>query len=104
MDYQNYSELLKNKLQELNLRLESLKKDATQSHSADFSDQAQERENDEVVDEIGNETRATIAEIRKALSRIEEGSYGVCETCGEDINPSRLDVLPESTKCIDCAE
>lgn len=42
--------------------------------------------------------------IKRAIAKIEEGGYGVCEGCGEDIDPSRLKVLPFAEYCITCAE
>ncbi len=43
-----------------------------------------------------------IQKIEKALARIEEGSYGICETCGEDISVKRLKARPVTEQCIDC--
>ena len=83
-------------------RLASIKKDVTQGHSGDSAEQAQERENDEVVDAIGNETAQSIRAIEAALGRIEAGSYGVCMSCGEDIASARLKAVPEATCCVDC--
>ena len=51
------------RLAALQVRLSSLKKDVTQPHSGDSVEQAQERENDEVVDVIGNETALSIRAI-----------------------------------------
>jgi RNA polymerase-binding transcription factor DksA len=45
--------------------------------------------------------RSTI-QIRKALSRIKIGKYGVCERCGKMIDTDRLMIMPETTVCIDC--
>lgn len=95
---------LESRLVELQHRLESIKKDVTQAHSDDFAEQAQERENDEVIDVIGNETRASIDDIKKTLQRIKDGSYGLCVSCGQAINPSRLEALPASLCCIKCAD
>lgn len=38
-----------------------------------------------------------------ALARIEDGSFGTCEDCGEDIAPKRLELDPGATRCISCA-
>jgi RNA polymerase-binding protein DksA len=95
---------LEQKLAELQVRLASIKKDVTQSHSGDSAEQAQERENDEVVDAIGNETAQSIRVIQAALNRIEEGSYGICDSCGEEIGEARLAAVPEATRCVKCAE
>ena len=43
-----------------------------------------------------------IKKIKKALQRIETGTFGICETCGEDINIQRLKARPVTTQCIDC--
>lgn len=43
-----------------------------------------------------------IQKIEKALDRIEEGSYGICETCGEDISVKRLEARPVTEYCIQC--
>lgn len=43
-----------------------------------------------------------IRKIRNALECIEEGTYGICELCGEDISFKRLEARPVTTKCIEC--
>ena len=43
-----------------------------------------------------------IKKIKKALERIEDKSYGICEKCGEDIGIDRLKARPVTTQCIDC--
>ncbi len=45
-----------------------------------------------------------IKQIKDALKRIDEGTYGVCLECGEDIDPRRLKALPNATRCISCAK
>ena len=42
--------------------------------------------------------------IDKALRKIEDGSFGVCEECGEEISVKRLEARPETTLCIRCKE
>jgi DnaK suppressor protein len=37
-----------------------------------------------------------------ALSLMEEGTYGICENCGQEISPARLEALPHTTYCIKC--
>ena len=48
--------------------------------------------------------RKLIADINLALKRIENGRYGICETCEEKISPRRLQVNPTATLCIHCQE
>lgn len=43
-----------------------------------------------------------IKKIKKALDRIENGTFGVCDSCGEDISIKRLKARPVTTQCIDC--
>jgi DnaK suppressor protein len=45
-----------------------------------------------------------IRKIKSALERIEEGSYGICEVCGENISIKRLLARPVTSKCIECKE
>ena len=54
----------------------------------------------ERLDEV---ERAEIQEIRAALVRIERGSYGICEGCGERIDPGRLEAIPVARSCLACA-
>jgi DnaK suppressor protein len=43
-----------------------------------------------------------IKKIKKALDRIENGTFGICDSCGEDISIERLKARPVTTQCIDC--
>ncbi|MFH1984023.1 MAG: RNA polymerase-binding protein DksA [Pseudomonadota bacterium] len=43
-----------------------------------------------------------IKKIKKTLDRIEGGTFGICESCGEDIGIERLKARPVTTQCIDC--
>lgn len=95
---------LEAKLAGLEQRLASIKRDVTRSHSVDSAEQAQERENDEVEEAIGVETEQSLRDVRAALARLDEGLYGICENCGDDIAPGRLEVLPETVLCVKCAQ
>lgn len=39
-----------------------------------------------------------------ALRKAEQGDYGICEVCGQQIDPARLAILPETKRCIQCAQ
>jgi RNA polymerase-binding protein DksA len=43
-----------------------------------------------------------LQEIEAALRRIEDGTFGICETCGQPISEERLEAIPYATQCIDC--
>jgi RNA polymerase-binding transcription factor DksA len=47
--------------------------------------------------------KGKLKELEAALQRMEEGTYGVCEACGQAIEPERLAALPIATLCIACA-
>ena len=84
-------------------RLEKVKRDVTAEHSADWSEQAQERQNDEVLEAIGNESREELNKVSLALERIAKDEYNVCSRCGNDIAIDRLKAVPYTSLCIKCA-
>ncbi len=45
-----------------------------------------------------------MSKIDKALAKIEDGSFGICEDCEEQIHSKRLEARPETTLCIKCKE
>jgi len=51
---------------------------------------------------IRDRERKLISKIDSALQRIEDGTYGICEECGEPIGVERLKARPVTTLCIDC--
>ena len=53
--------------------------------------------------ETHDQLRALHADVTRALEKFDEQSYGVCDGCGVDIPPERLDVLPWAALCVRCA-
>ncbi len=51
---------------------------------------------------LRNELDKRIIEVRKALTRIKIGKYGICENCGKMIDTDRLMVYPQATRCVSC--
>ncbi len=51
---------------------------------------------------IRDRERKLLVKIDEAIARIDEGSYGICEDCGEEIGLKRLEARPVTTLCIDC--
>ena len=51
---------------------------------------------------IRDRERKLILKIREAIERLDEGEFGICESCGEDISEARLKARPVTTLCIDC--
>ena len=48
--------------------------------------------------------RELLTQIERALARIEDGSYGVCESCGEAIGKARLQAFPRAVLCVSCKQ
>jgi len=46
--------------------------------------------------------RDQLAEIEHALSKFEDGTYGLCDLCGQPIDPARLEALPQANLCLNC--
>lgn len=66
------------------------------NHPADIGSEMFEREKDLALDSLDRET---LKEIDQALSRMEEGTYGICTVCGQDIMEERLEALPQAQTC-----
>jgi RNA polymerase-binding transcription factor DksA len=67
-------------------------------HQADSASETFEREKDFSILE---EVEAELADVERALARLDDGSYGTCEACGDVIGDARLEVLPAARFCID---
>ena len=102
-DHNEIRDALIAKQQELTQRLENIKSNITRGRSADSQEQAQELENAEVVDALGNEARHELNLIAKALDQIKHDRYGDCVDCGKNIPTARLKAYPFAERCIDCA-
>jgi DnaK suppressor protein len=70
--------------------------------TADPLDQVRSSTDRDMAVETLNQQARSIQEIRSALARIEEGSYGYCERCEEPIPAKRLDALPWARMCVKC--
>lgn len=69
---------------------------------ADPTDRASVESDRNATLRIRDRERKLIAKIEEALERIKEGTYGLCERCGEAISVERLKARPVTTLCIDC--
>ncbi|MHA7850010.1 TraR/DksA family transcriptional regulator [Roseovarius sp.] len=98
-----YRTALLKRLGELDSRLHKIEAELDAPHSKDWDDAAIETEGDQVLEHLGQSGQDEIARIRAALQRIRDGSYGECVRCGERISAERLNVLPETPFCKDCA-
>ncbi|MEA2461318.1 MAG: DnaK suppressor protein [Actinomycetota bacterium] len=53
-----------------------------------------------LIEQLG----ATRSEVRAALKRLEDGTYGTCVRCGKDIPPGRLEAIPAASLCLECKQ
>tara|TARA_R110002073_G_scaffold322995_2_gene499931 strand:- start:926 stop:1252 length:327 start_codon:yes stop_codon:yes gene_type:complete len=102
-EYEKYRLQLEELKLELEARIAKANTSLSASHSADWSEQAVERENDEVLIELVREGKEELEQIQHAFMRMDAGHYGKCATCGNEINPQRLNAMPMTTLCIECA-
>src|SRR3954451_24342332 len=52
---------------------------------------------------VGNSLETSQARVLRALEKLDDGTYGTCDSCGRPIAPARLKFSPEAVLCIDCA-
>ena len=105
MDTNHYRQILLDLKREVSSRIDSIDRDIRhEGMSADWSEQASERENDEVLESLGNSSEQELSMIKFAIMRIDEGNYFRCAECGDDIPLARLDLLPFTAHCVNCAE
>ena len=52
---------------------------------------------------VGRTLEAGLARTERALAKLDEGTYGICDRCGEPIPERRLEAMPDSVLCVPCA-
>ena len=72
------------------------------SHQGDFGDLANKETDQNFMLRIRDRERKLIQKIDICLQKIKDGTYGLCESCGEEINPKRLEARPVAGLCIAC--
>jgi RNA polymerase-binding transcription factor DksA len=72
------------------------------SENAAIDDDAAEKVGHMEVSAIKTTVDRSIIQVRKALSRMKIGKYGLCESCGKMIDTDRLMIMPETTLCVSC--
>lgn len=102
-DPKHYKRILINRMAELGGRLDEIEEHLDEPMDKDFEERATEREDDEVLESLGQAGLAEIAMIKAALERIKHGEFGVCVNCGNDISEERLDAVPHAARCRNCA-
>lgn len=103
-DMKHIKVMLEEKLVELTARAEEIDHDLSTPPDANWVENAQEHEGDEVLEEVGAVTTDEIQHVKFALAKIAAGTYGICTDCDEKIAIKRLEALPYAVTCINCAE
>lgn len=96
---------LTSKHAELKHRVENITDDLRQKKpkSENWEERAQESENDEVLEHLDDLGREEIQKIEISVERMEQGDYGECVACGSEIDIKRLEAVPWTGHCIECA-
>ena len=102
-EYAKIAGQLRSRLGSLLERAEVIEDDLRHPLEADWSEQAVDLADDEALAGVDDVLRSEIQQIRLALLRIENGTYGTCAVCGEPIGLARLEAVPTATRCIKCA-
>jgi len=103
-DIEFFKELLENKIEDLLSQADNTVSGMTapKENFPDPTDRASLESDRNFMLRIRDRESKLIKKIKKALARIENGTFGVCESCGEDISIERLKARPVTTQCIDC--
>ncbi len=94
---------LETRRSELLGRIDLIKAELDSHQDRDWEELATQREGDEVLEGMGLDAQAELRAIAAALTRVETGDYGFCQKCGTAIREARLDVLPYTPFCKECA-
>lgn len=94
---------LEARLAELSAEVARLEAEASQPLEADWEEQANQIEDMEAFQGLEAVRLEEANQIRAALRRMDNGSYGTCANCGADIGAARLGAQPTATTCINCA-
>ena len=103
-DIQYFKELLENQLQELLAQADDTVSGMTipKENFPDPTDRASLEADRNFMLRIRDREHKLIKKIKLALERIDGGTFGICESCGEEISVARLKARPVTTQCIDC--
>ena len=103
-DFEYFRNLLRNMREEIQQKGENTIEDMTEDREmyADPADRASAESDRAFILRLRDRDRKLIQKIDQALDRIEDGGFGVCDDCGEDISIARLKARPVTTLCIKC--
>ena len=103
-EYKELIEKLRIRRDELEEKFRKLKKSLRKAHDKDSEEQALERAHEKVVEGLEESVRLELEQIYDAFNRIDKNTYGICSVCETPISIKRLEVLPYTDRCIECAQ
>ena len=74
--------------------------DPSEAHDENFADSGQVAAEQGESMVLAGRLREQLDDVQRALDKLDEGSYGTCEACGEPISPDRLEAMPATRYCI----
>ncbi len=104
---ETFKKRLETRQQELKRNVSRTEQDgraADEDVAQDIADRAASSYNKEFLFHQSNNERQLLQMVEGALSRIREGNFGQCISCGREINPKRLEAVPWTRHCIECQE
>ena len=69
-------------------------------YDANFADTSQVTAERGETEALSNTLRESLEEVERAIGKLDDGTYGMCEECGEPIAPARLEAMPAARYCI----
>ncbi len=77
--------------------------DGELAYDQNFADSSQVTAERGEVEALAGSLRESLGDVEAALAKLDNGTFGVCEGCGQPIAPARLEAKPAARFCIDCA-
>jgi RNA polymerase-binding transcription factor DksA len=74
------------------------------TYDTNFADSSQVTAERGEAERLAADLQESLDDVDKALERLAEGSYGICERCGKPISEARLEAMPTARRCLDCAK
>lgn len=72
-------------------------------YDSNFADSSQVTAERGEVEALSNKLKEQLADVDTALAKLDDGTFGACDSCGNPIDPARLEAMPAAKLCMDCA-
>lgn len=102
MQTQEYELKLRSRLNELTSRMRKVDQALDERPDPDPEERSVEREDDELLEQLGETAMTEVRKIEAAHERVSKGTFGTCVSCGERISDERLNLIPHAARCRDC--